>query len=136
MGQTPGITLEINDELNKLLKKYPERLKKARESAVEAAGMAWADEAKEITRADDHIDTGLYINSIGYATGANAQPLYEMESDDKKTTLLIGADVAYAEALEKRFGIMARGLDQATPRMNTVANGAVRKIILEGGRGQ
>jgi hypothetical protein len=33
----------------------PQKLRQARKKAVEAAGMAWADEAKTITRDENHV---------------------------------------------------------------------------------
>ena len=42
----------------------PDKLREAREAAVTAAGMVWADETKELTRRENHIDTSLYVNSI------------------------------------------------------------------------
>lgn len=107
----------------------PQKLNEARKKAVEAAGVAWADEAKGITRAEDHIDTGLYINSIGYSTGAPSNPLYELQEGANQTTLKIGADVEYAEVLEKRYSIMARGLDVGQGRMRQVAETQVKNTL-------
>lgn len=115
--------------LNYFQRKAPQRLIEAREKAVHAMGMVWADETKDLTRAENHIDTGLYINSIGYSTGSPSSPFYEMQQDRNQHTLLIGADVAYAESLEKRFGLMARGLDISKSRMKKVAEAQVRKSL-------
>ena len=110
----------------------PQKLELARKRAVEAAGMVWADETKQITRDEDHIDTSLYINSIGYSTGSPSNPLYEINEGRGKTVLRIGADVEYAESLEKRFSIMARGLDVAESRMRKVATTQVKNTLFGG----
>lgn len=110
----------------------PGKLQTARKRAVEAAGMVWADETKQITRDEDHIDTGFYINSIGYSTGSPSNPLYELDEGGGRTTLRIGADVPYAESLEKRYALMARGLDVAESRMRRVAETQVRDTLFGG----
>lgn len=121
----------------------PEKLKEARKNAVTAAGMVWADETKEITREENHIDTSLYINSIGYVTtfpetnksgdgkkiASESDVIYELEEDSNQSTLHIGSAVKYAEALEKRYGLMARGLDRAKPRMEQVSDYQVKKTL-------
>jgi hypothetical protein len=123
----------------------PELLVEAREKAVMAAGMVWSDETKSLTREENHIDTSLYINSIGYITdvpetnksgkgkrtATEADVMRQMTSDDDTTTLLIGSNVGYAAALEKRYGLMARGLDRAQGRMKIVAETQVRKTLFE-----
>ncbi|USK77832.1 HK97 gp10 family phage protein [Peribacillus frigoritolerans] len=110
-------------------KAAPKRLTEARKNAVEAMGMVWADEAKEVTREDNHVDTGLYVNSIGYATGSPSNPLYILSENGNKTELEIGAAVEYASSLEKRFNIFARGLDRGKERMDKVAAIQVRKTL-------
>lgn len=107
----------------------PHKLNAARKNAVEAAGMVWADEAKDITTVEDHIDTGFYVNSIGYATGTPNNPLYELQQSSNQTVLKIGADVEYAEVLEKRYSIMARALDVAQDRMLRVAETQVKNTL-------
>ncbi|MCR8865052.1 hypothetical protein NQ109_19170 [Priestia megaterium] len=121
----------------------PEKLKEARRNAVTAAGMAWADETKEIVREDDHIDTSLYINSIGYLTDIPAQDktgkgsraatqndvVHELIEGADTTILLTGSGVSYAEILEKRYNIMARGLDRASERMDRVAQVQIQKTL-------
>lgn len=107
----------------------PQKLREARKKAVTAAGMAWADEAKRLTRSENHIDTGLYINSIGYATGEPNNPLYEMTESPGKTVLEIGADVAYAGSLEKRYALFARSLDTAQKRMKNVAQTQIKNVL-------
>ena len=96
---------------------------------MEAAGMAWADEAKQITRDEDHIDTGLYINSIAVSTGSPSQPIWELQEGANTTTLTAGADVEYAESLEKRYSIFARGLDVGKTRMQRVAETQVKNTL-------
>lgn len=114
-------------------------LKKARTKAVEAAGMVWADETKEIVMEDDHIDTSLFINSIGYVTNfsgnsegpqaTEADVVHEIIDEGGKTTLQIGSAVSYAPVLEKRYNLMARGLDRAQDRMNRVAEHQIKTIL-------
>ncbi|MFP5109636.1 hypothetical protein ACSU6B_23200 [Neobacillus sp. C211] len=127
-----GINIKVTIDqraINFFQRNAPHKLQQARKNVVEAAGMVWADEAKGITRAEDHIDTGLYINSIGYTTGSPSTPLYELNEGARETVLQIGADVAYAESLEKRYSIMARALDVAEPRMLQVAETQVRNTL-------
>lgn len=121
----------------------PRKLREARKNAVTAAGMVFADETKELTREEDHIDTSLYINSIGYVTNfpetnrsgqgsrqaTEADVINEIEEDSQSTILHIGSAVEYADDLEKRFALMARGLDRAKPRMEDVANYQVKKTL-------
>lgn len=123
--------------------KNPELLKEARKRAVEAAGMVWADSTKRVTQEDDHIDTSLYINSIGYVTNFPEQNksgqgkraatqqdvVYELTETPDTTTLEIGSNVEYAALLEKKYNLMARGLDRARPRMETVANFQIQKTL-------
>lgn len=119
------------------------QMKEARRRAVEAAGMVWADETKEITREDNHIETSLYINSIGYVTdfphdpndqkgkrhATEADVIHEIAEEEGKTTLSIGSAVSYAEHLEKRYNLMARGLDRAEPRMKRVADVQIQRTL-------
>ncbi len=119
----------------------PQKLQKARRAVVESAGMIWADEAKDITTQDDHIKTGLYVNSIGYVTNfhgkeggrtaTEADVINEIAEDGSKTTLTIGSGVAYASSLEKRYNIMARALDASKPRIRANAWRQVRKELFE-----
>lgn len=121
----------------------PQKLKEARKNAVTAAGMVWADETKDLVREENHIDTSLYINSIGYVSSfpetnksgqgsrqaTEADVINELEEDAQTTILHIGSAVEYAPHLEKRYAIMHRGLDRATPRMNQVADYQVKKTL-------
>ena len=121
----------------------PRKLREARKNSVTAAGMVWADETKELTREEDHIDTSLYINSIGYVSNfpetnksgqgsrqaTQADVINELEEDSESTTLHIGSAVEYADDLEKRFALMARGLDRAEQRMEQVADYQVKKTL-------
>lgn len=120
-----------------------EQMKAARKRAVEAAGMVWADETKEVVREDDHIDTSLYINSIGYLTdiahdpssekgkaqATEADVIHEITEEENRTILKIGSAVSYAEILEKRYNLMARGLDRAEPRMKLVADTQIKRSL-------
>lgn len=110
-------------------KTAPRRLTEAKKNAVVAMGQIWADESKEVTREDDHIDTGLYVNSIGYSTGSPSSPLYILSENSNKTELEIGAAVEYASSLEKRFNIFARGLDRGKDRMDKAATFQVKKTL-------
>lgn len=130
MAEGIKINIDIDQRaLDWFQRKAPQRLTQAKEKSVEAAGMVWADGAKSITRREDHIDTGLYINSIGYSTGSPSSPINEMRSSRNKTVLKIGADVAYAQVLEKRYAIMARALDTSESRMRNVAMTQIRNTL-------
>jgi hypothetical protein len=118
--------------INFFQREMPHKLTEAKEKAVTAAGMVWADEAKDITRSDDHIDTGLYVNSIGYVTGSpasNADVINDISESGSKTTLKIGSNVAYASHLEKHFNIMARALDASEDRMQSVAKEQIKRTL-------
>lgn len=132
MAKKDGIQFNVDIDQNALdffQREAPQKLVEARTAAVEAMGMVWADRAKRITREEDHIDTGLYVNSIGYSTGSNSEPLYELESGMDKTSLRIGADLSYAGTLEKRYAIFARALDTSEDRMKNVAETQVKNIL-------
>jgi hypothetical protein len=132
MAKKPSVNFKFDISpglLRYLQQNAPAKLAQARKKAVEAAGMVWADEAKQITTSEDHIDTGLYVNSIGYATGSPADPLYELEDGPNTAKLTIGADVAYAEVLEKRYAIFARALDVGESRMRTVAETQIKNTL-------
>lgn len=130
-------SLNFNFQMDRsILRSFDDtQMRKAREKAVEAAGMVWADETKEIVRQDDHIDTGLYVNSIGYVTGfgsvqaAEDDVVNELVSNRDTTTLKIGSAVSYAPVLEKRYNLMARGLDRGQDRMNRVADHQIKSIL-------
>lgn len=137
--------LKFNIDISQDLYEWadPKKLKKARSKAVEAAGVVWADETKELTQVENHIDTSLYINSIGYVTNfpdtnksgqgsrqaTQADVIHELEESPDTTTLRIGSAVSYADDLEKRFALMNRGLDKAKPRMSQVADYQVKKAL-------
>lgn len=129
------VKFQINldkDTFNFFQKEMPQKLKEARKKAVEAAGKVWADEAKRITRNDNHIVTGLYVNSIGYNTGSpasEADVVNEITEDSTSTTLETGSNVAYAAVLEKRYNIMGRALDSSKNRMAKVAETQVKKTL-------
>jgi hypothetical protein len=118
--------------INFFQREIPHKLTEAKEKAVTAAGMVWADEAKDITRSDGHIDTGLYVNSIGYVTGSPASDsdvINAVSESGSKTTLKIGSNVAYASHLEKHFNIMARALDASEDRMQSVAKEQIKRTL-------
>lgn len=137
LSSNDGVKLDVQIKIDKRALDYfqriaPNRLTEAREKAVVAAGMVWADETKQITRNEDHIDTGLYVNSIGYSTGVPSNPLYDLDVKRGITTLRVGADVEYAGYLESRFSLMARGLDIAENRMGKVAMTQVKNTLFGG----
>lgn len=125
-------------------KEAPEKLRLARRRAVEASGMVWADEAKQITRDDDHILTGLYINSIGYLTSVpgkepgreatQSDVIYELTEEQDRTVLAIGSGVEYAAVLEGKYNIFARALDTAQDRMQKVAQIQIQTTLFGGAR--
>ncbi|MCQ2010547.1 HK97 gp10 family phage protein [Sporolactobacillus sp. STSJ-5] len=113
-------------------KTAPQKLVSAKKKAVQAAGMAWADTAKEVTRNEGHIDTGLYVNSIGYKSGSpatDADVIHEIVDQNGKTILRIGSNVVYASSLEKRFNIMADALDQSKERMVKVSQEQIKRTL-------
>lgn len=133
MGKDLKMKFNIDRKaLNYFKKELPRKLVEAREKAVEAAGMVWADEAKSITSQDDHIVTGLYVNSIGYSSGSPASEgdvIHEISHSGSKTTLKTGSNVAYAGHLEKHFNIMARALDASEDRIEQVALTQIKRTL-------
>lgn len=127
------INMKIDKRTEKWFRKTaPEKLNAAKKKAVEAAGMVWADQAKEITQSEGHIDTSLYVNSIGYKTGSpatEADVIHEIVDQHGKTVLRIGSNVAYASHLEKRFNIMADALDQSKERMVKVSQEQIKRTL-------
>ena len=90
----------------------PEKLKEARKNAVTAAGMVWANKSGD-----------------GKKIASESDVIYELEEDNDQSILHIGSAVKYAESLEKRYGLMARGLDRAKPRMEQVSDYQVKKTL-------
>ena len=135
MASNNGVNMTFRINLSPAAQSYfatfPAKLKKARREAVEVAGMVWSDETKAITREEDHIDTSLYINSIGYSTGSPSDPKWDLSegSDKTKLTVGVGSSVHYAEHLEKRYNLMARGLDRAKSRIGDQVANAVRRNL-------
>lgn len=127
-----GIKFEIEISPNTLSffqTRFPNKLIDARKKAVEAAGIVWADETKELTTVENHIDTGLYVNSIGYTTGSPSKPLHQLNEQRDVTVLNIGANVEYAMSLEKRYSLMSRGLDIGSTRMGKVAETQIKNTL-------
>lgn len=124
-------------------KELPNRIAKARKNMVAVAGKVWTDESKRITRDDGHIQTGLYVNSIGERTSYSGSKesvspsdediINETTEDTNSATLSIGSNVAYAQKLEKQYNIMGRVLSQSEQRMLNVANTQAKKILFGGG---
>lgn len=138
MAKKTKINFSLDREAENFLKNLESKLPEAREKALEAAGIAWADEAKMIARRDQHIETGTYVNSIGYVTdfsgpkGAEAgTPIHEITLEGEKTNLEIGSAVVYAGSLEKQFNIMGAALDSSLERMQTVANEQIKRVLLK-----
>lgn len=125
------IMIELDKQAERYFNSFPTKLVKARKEVVETAGKIWADETKSITREEDHIDTGLYVNSIGYATGSPNDPQWDLKESGSKTVLTAGtgSSVSYAAALETRYNLMARGLDRAKPRFEKVLGNVVKKNL-------
>lgn len=138
MGKRASASFKFDKKAQKFFAEIDRKMPLARETAVKAMGVAWADGAKGITQSDDHIDTGAYVNSIGYETnipGKNGiiqkgTPINDTVEKANETILTIGSDVRYAAPLEKRYNIMARSLDANEKRMLEVGSMAVRKTIL------
>lgn len=127
-----NLKLTLDKQVISYFKNFPNELDQARKNALDAAGKVWADGAKSITRADGHVDTSLYINSIGYNSGSPASEsdvFNEYEEQGSKATLKIGSHVKYAGALEKRYNIMARAIDTSEDRMNRVATAQLTKLV-------
>lgn len=131
------LSLTLDEEAKRYFNSLPKRLQKGRKAAVKAQGMVWADKAKLITRADGHIDTGLYVNSIGYKTniaGPNGalqgEPILIDLEYPGVSTLRVGSSVGYASVLEARYNIMARAFDAAKDDMLTVGVAQTRKHLL------
>lgn len=127
------INLEIDQKTYEWFQRTaPNRLTEARKNAVNAAGIVWADTAKEITRSEDHVDTSLYVNSIGYVSGSPASSsdvIHELTESGTQTDLQIGSSVSYAAALEKRYAIMARAIDTGQDRMQRVATNQIKNTL-------
>lgn len=131
----PDLKMNVNlsPEAERYFRQFPDKLQKARRECVEAAGMIWSDETKDVTRREDHIDTGLYINSIGYRSdpAKPSDPEWDLTQNKDVTELVVGtgSSVTYAAALEKRYGLMAKGLDASTNRIRANMWRIVRRNI-------
>lgn len=129
--------MNFNLKIDKKTAKYfqktmPHKLTEAKNRAVEAMGKVWADETKELTRNEGHIQTGLYVNSIGYNTGSPASDgdvIHKIVDKNGKTILETGSNVAYAGYLEKKYNLMARGLDVSSERMQKVAKTQIKDTL-------
>lgn len=138
MAKKTKFNFSLDRDAENFLKDLESKLPEARENALEAAGMVWADEAKMIARRDQHIVTGNYVNSIGYVTdfsgpeGAEAgTPIHEITLEGEKTNLEIGSAVVYAGSLEKQYNIMGAALDSSLERMQTEANEQIKRVLLK-----
>lgn len=132
--------IKFNVKIDAKTKRYfektmPDKLDTAKKKAVEAMGMKWADQAKMLTRDEGHIDTGLYVNSIGYNSGSPASDkdvIHEIVDKNGKTILKTGSNVAYASYLEKKYNIMGRALDASQEDMTNVAKAQIKKALFGG----
>lgn len=130
---------KFDKKSQKFIDEFEDRLETAREKSAEAMGMVWADNSKLITLNEKHVQTGAYVNSIGYASnfsdkdgnqGGVGQIIHDMNNETHKTVLTLGSGVEYAEVLEKKYNIMARGLDSSLDDMNVVGTAQVKKVLL------
>jgi hypothetical protein len=128
-----NFNLKIDKKTAKYFQKtMPHKLAEAKQRAVEAMGKVWADETKELTRNEGHIQTGLYVNSIGYNSGPPASDgdvIHKIVDKNGKTILETGSNVAYAGFLEKKYNLMARGLDISSERMQKVAKTQIKDTL-------
>ncbi|EOI58842.1 hypothetical protein [Enterococcus gilvus] len=111
-------------------------MKEARKALVSEMAKEWAKSAKEVTSADNHIDTAAYINSLGFIThylgpsGSAVGPIiHEWEEAENRTTLKTGSGVPYAIYLEGRYNIYARGLENGMDRMISSGMAAMKKVL-------
>lgn len=133
-----NIGFAFDSKAREFMKGFESKLEEGRENATEAMGMVWADEAKMITLNERHVDTSAYVNSIGYETGFSGKEgtvvgevIHDMKSEQNKTILNVGSGVAYAAALEKKYSILARALDNSIEDMNEVGAAQVRKALFK-----
>lgn len=134
-SQNATVEIEMSGQLERFLKDK-KKFQEVRENAVEAAGRVYADEAKKVTQAGGHIDTGFYINSIGFPTsysgpnGNRVGPrIHQMDNSGSVTTLRIGSGVEYAIWLEKRYNIFAKSLNSAKSKMASVSAQYVEQML-------
>lgn len=132
------VTLKMDEKLTKFVRSYPKYFDEARDLALEAMAKRWVDGSREITSAEGHIDTGSYINSIGYAGHTpqkNGEPgfvgelINRKEKDGSEEHLMIGSGVDYAKKLEKRYSIMARALDANIDQMLQVGSTTIQTVL-------
>jgi hypothetical protein len=130
------VTFELDDATKKFVKKFPAVLDGAKDLAVESMGRVFADGAKDITRADNHIDTAAYINSIGYAgndRGPNGSEIgdiiHKLSKNGSVTSLDVGSGVSYAKYLEYRFNILARALDANLDDIEMQGHNTIKQYI-------
>ena len=123
--------VELDKRAKDFFMRFPARMDKVKDQVVEAAGKIWADETKEITTQEDHIDTGLYVNSIGYSTGSPSDPKWDLSENENgtKLTVGVGSSVDYAEVLEKRYNLMARGLDRSKGRIESQIGHVIKRNL-------
>lgn len=130
------VTFKIGPELEKFFDGDSAVFDEAKEKSVEAMSRVWADGAKDITRADHHIQTAAYINSIGYA-GNYVGPkgnkvgsvINESEKNGSKLTLRVGSGVSYASRLEKKYNIFGRALDSYLEDMASVGLQYIKQVV-------
>jgi hypothetical protein len=140
-----SVNVNISPELRKRFNKVPGHLQKVRKAAVEAAGDVFINNTKQMVQAEDHVDTALFINSIGklsdypavYKTGRRGRAatasdvIYQLEETNSKTRLSVGSRVPYAGILEAKYNMFARSADQSMDGMVK----AVDRVIKQASRG-
>lgn len=139
-----SVDVNISGQLRKRMRKIPGALDQMKQNAVEAAADVFIMNTKEMVQREDHVDTALFINSIGklsdypgvYKTGRRGRAatafdvVYNLNKEGGKVTLEVGTNVPYAGILERRFSIFARSADQSMQGMNK----AVSRVLSQGER--
>lgn len=128
MAKKSMVAFGFDEEARKWMNNLEKNVQKASNDAVEAMGMVWSDNAKLMTRNDQHIDTGAYVNSIAYATSfpgkdggfAVGAVINEKKALHMMEQITLGSGVSYAVYLEKRYNIFARSLDASMAEMKRV----------------
>ena len=111
-------------------------MKDARKALVSEMAKEWAKSAKEVTSADNHIDTAAYINSLGFIThylGPSGSAVVQLFTNGKKQELkrLSRLDQVCPMLiyLEGRYNIYARGLENGMDRMISSGMAAMKKVL-------
>jgi len=113
--------LTVSFDPNKISRKLEDIQKKALEGAI----FRWETETKMITTLEKHVVTGRYRASINnnssddfsHPSVAQSRPNDGIHEVLKYNHIKAGSNVEYAASLEKKFGLMLRGLDRAKDKM-------------------